>query len=77
MDCADGKTHLCFPILLASIADHAEHTTLHGIGCKSSPKCEVPCNELRGNLYVVYEVHDYAIYQEKPRQFQSGEAASP
>jgi len=23
MDCADGKTSLCFPILLAWIADHA------------------------------------------------------
>ena len=24
MDCADGKTRHCFPILLAWIADHAE-----------------------------------------------------
>ena len=34
MDCEDGKTRLCFPILSAWIADHAEHTTLHGIGSK-------------------------------------------
>ena len=29
MDCSDGKTCLCFPILCAWIADHAEHATLH------------------------------------------------
>jgi len=34
MDCADGKTRLCFPILSAWIADHAEHATLHGIRSK-------------------------------------------
>ena len=39
MDCGDGKTHLCFPILAARIADHAEHAALHGIGSKSCPKC--------------------------------------
>ena len=42
MDCADGKTHLCFLILSAWIADHAEHAAFHGIGSKSCPKCEVP-----------------------------------
>ena len=42
MDCADGKTGLCFPILWAWIADHAEHAALHGIGSQSCPKCEVP-----------------------------------
>jgi len=49
MDCADGKTRLCFPILSAWIADHAEHATLHGIGSKSCPKCGVPSQELGGN----------------------------
>jgi len=34
MDCADGKTRLCFPIVSSWIADHAKHTTLHGIGSK-------------------------------------------
>jgi len=42
MDCADDKTRLCFPILSAWIADHAEHAALQGIGSKSCPKCEVP-----------------------------------
>jgi len=74
MDCAHGKTHLCFPILSACMADNAEHTTLHGIGPKSSPKCEVPCNELVGNRREVYEVRDYAIYEVKSRQLESGEA---
>jgi len=75
MDCADGKTRLCFPILSACIADHAENTTLHGIGSKSCPKYEVPCNELDGNPREVYEVCDYAIYQEKARQLEPGVAA--
>ena len=48
-DCADGKTRLCFPILSAWIADHAEHAALHGIGSQSCPKCEVPSRELGGN----------------------------
>ena len=76
MHCADGKTRLCFPILSAWIAHHAEHTTLHGIGSKSCPKCEVPCNELGGNPREVYEVRDYAIYEEKARQLESAEAGS-
>jgi len=76
MDCADGKTRLCFPILSAWRADHAEHMTLHGIGSKSCPKCEVPCNELAGNPREVYEVRNYAIYEEKARQLESGEAGS-
>jgi len=58
MDCADGKTHLCFPILSAWIADHAEHAALHGIGSKSSPKCEVPCEGLGGNPLKMYETRD-------------------
>jgi len=76
MDCADGKTRFGFPILLTWIADHAEHTTLDGIGSKSCPKCEVPCNELGGNPREVYEVRDYAIYEEKARQLEWGEAGS-
>jgi len=76
MEYGDRKTRLCFPILVAWIADHAVHTTLHWIGSKSCPKCEVPCNELGGNPRKVYKVHDYAIYEEKARQLESGEAAS-
>jgi len=74
MDCADGKTRLYFPILSAWIADHAEHTTLHGIGSKSCPKCKVRCNKLGGNPREVYEVRDLAIYEEKARQLESAEA---
>jgi len=76
MNCADGKTRLCFPILSAWIADHAEHTTLHGICSKSCPKCEVLCNELGGNPREIYEVHDYTIYEEKARQLELREAGS-
>ena len=46
MDCADGKTPLCFPILSAWIADHAEDTILNGISSKSCPQCGVPATEL-------------------------------
>jgi len=77
MNCVDGKTRLCFPILSDWIADHAEQTTLHGIGSKSWPKCEVPCKERGGNLREAYEVRDYAIYEETARQLESREAGSP
>jgi len=76
MPYADGKTRLCFPIVSAWIADHAELKTLHRIVSKSCPKCEVPCKELGGNLREVYEVRDYTIYEEKARQLESGETAS-
>ena len=65
MDCADGKTRLCFPILSAWIADHAEHAVLHGIGNKSCPKCEVPWKELGGNPLKMYVTHDYILYRER------------
>jgi len=65
MDCADGKTCLCFPILLAWIADHAEHAALQGIGSKLYPKCEVPCEELDGDLWWMYETRDYMLCREK------------
>ena len=58
MDCADGKTRLCFPILSAWIADHAEHAALHGIGSKSCPKCEVLSKKLGGNPRKIYEARD-------------------
>ena len=74
MDCADGKTRLCFPILAAWIADHAEHAALHGIGSKSCPKCEVPSKELGGNPPKIYESRNYTLYWEKAREQESGEA---
>ena len=74
MDCADGKTRLCFPILAAWITDHAEHAALHRIGSKSCPKCEVPSKKLGGNPQKIYEAHDYTLYWEKAQEQESGEA---
>ena len=74
MDCADGKTSLCFPILSAWIADHAEHAALSGIGIQSCPKCEVPSKELGGNPRKIYESRDYTLYWENAREQESGEA---
>ena len=65
MDCADGKTRLCFPILSACIADHAEHAALHGIGSMSCPKCEVPSKELGVNPRKIYEARDYTYIGKK------------
>ena len=72
MDCADGKTLLCFPILSAWIADPAEHAALHGIGSKSCPKCEVPSKELGEDPRKIYEARDYALYWEKAQEQESG-----
>ena len=74
MECANGKTRLCFPILSARIADQEEHATLHGIGSKSCPMCEVPSNELGGDPRKIYEARDYALYWEKAQEQESGEA---
>jgi len=75
MDCADGKTRLCFPILSAWIADHAEHAALQGIGSKSCPKCEVLCEELGGDPQRMYETRDYMLYREKALRHEPAEAA--
>jgi len=75
MDCADGKTRCSFPILSAWIADHAEHATLHGIGSKSCPKCQVPCKELGGNPLRLYETRDYILYREKALRHSPAEVA--
>jgi len=75
MDCANGKTALCFPILSAWIADHAEHAALHRIGSKSCPKCEVPCKELGGNPLKMYETRDYILYSEKALRHDPAEVA--
>ena len=68
MDCADGKTSLCFPIMSAWIADHTEHAALHGIGSQSCPKCEVPSKELGGNSRKIYESRDSTLYWERARE---------
>ena len=65
MDCADGKTRRCFPILSAWIADHAEHEGLDGIGSQSCPMCEVRTKELGGNPGKIDESRDYTLYWEK------------
>jgi len=75
MDCADGKTRLCFPILSAWIVDHAEHAALQGIGSKSCPKCEVPCEELRGDPRRIYDTRDYMRYREQALRHEPAEAA--
>jgi len=75
MDCADGKTRLCFLILSAWIMDHAEHAALQGIGSKSCPKCEVPCEELGGNPRQMYETRHYMLYREKALWHEPAEAA--
>jgi len=75
MDCAEGKTGLCFPILSARIADHAEHTALHGIGTMSCPKCEVLCKELGGNPLKMNETRDYILYREKALRHELAEVA--
>ena len=59
MDYAEAKTRLCFPILSAWIADDARHGGLQGIGSKSCPKCEFPCEELDGDPRRVYETRHY------------------
>jgi len=66
MDCADSKTSLCFPILSAWIADHAEHAALQGIGRKSCPKCEVLCEELGGDPRRIYETPTTCDIGRKP-----------
>jgi len=75
MDCADGKTRLCFSILSAWIADHAEQAALQGIGSKSCPKCEVLCEELAGDPRRMYETRDYMLYREKALRLGPAEAA--
>jgi len=75
MDCADSKRGLCFPILSAWIADYAEHAGLQGIGSKSCPKCEVPCEELGGDPRRMYETPDYMVYREKALRHLPAEAA--
>ena len=76
MDCADGKTNLCFPILSAWIADHAENAALQGIGSKSYPKCEVPCEDLSGDPRRMHETRDYMLYREKAFRHELAEVAS-
>jgi len=75
MDCADGKTRLCFPILSAWIADHAEHGALQRIGSKLCPKCEAPCEELVGDPRRIYETRDYMRSREKALRHEPAEAA--
>jgi len=75
MDCVDSKTRLGFPILSGRIADHAEHAALEGIGHKSCPKCEVPCEELRGDPRRIYETGDNMRCREKAFRHDPAEAA--
>jgi len=75
MDCAGGKTRLCFPIWSARITDHAEHAALQGIRRKSSPKGEVQCEEHGGDPRRMYVTSDYMLYREKALRHEPAEAA--
>ena len=70
IDCADGKTLLCFPILSVWIADHAEHTILNGISSRSCPQCEVPATELGQDPRNIYEPSNYAHYAQKAWEYE-------
>ena len=70
MDCTDGKTRLCFPILSTWIADHAEHTILNGISSESCPQCEVPATKLGQDLRNIYEPRKYAHYAQKTYEYK-------
>jgi len=54
--------------------DHTEHAALQGIGSKSCPKCEVPCEELGGDPRRMYETRDYMAYREKGLRHEPAEA---
>jgi len=75
MDYADGKTRLCVPILSTWITDHAEHAAWQGIGSKSCPKCEVPCEQLGGDPQRIYETRNYMLYRENALRHEPAEAA--
>ena len=75
MECADGKTGLCFPILSVWIVDHAEYVALHGIDSRSCPKCQVLCEELDGNPLKMYETQDKILYREKAVRHAPAEVA--
>ena len=66
MDCADGKTRLCFPIISAWIADHAGHTILNGISNNSCPQCEVLATDLGQGPRNLYEPRNYTHYAQRP-----------
>src|SRR5437588_1995117 len=76
MDCADGKTRHCFPILSAWIADHAEHAALQEIASQSYPMCEVLCKELGKNPLRMYATCDYVLYGEKASRYEPTEVTS-
>jgi len=59
----------------AWIVDHAAHAAFQGIGSKSCPKCEVPCEELGGDQRWMNETHDYMLYSETALRHEPAEAA--
>ena len=70
MHCADRKTRLCFPILSAGIADHAEHTILNGIRSKSCPQYKLPATELGQDPQGIYEPRNYAHYAQMAWEYE-------
>jgi len=63
IDCSDRQTGLCFWIVLPSIADPAEHATLHRIGSTSCPRCLVQYKVFGENPQKIYEVDDVTGYR--------------
>jgi len=57
--CADEKVRRGFPLLSASVADHMDNVTLHGLKSNACPSCEVPAGELGTNIKN-YRARDYA-----------------
>jgi len=76
MDCTQGKTRLCFPILLVWVSDHAAHVAFQAIGSKSCPKCDVLCQAISGNPRRIYETRHHMPYREKTLRHEPAEPAT-
>ena len=60
----DGKVGLCFPRLVAWIADHLENVTLHGIQQNQCVVCKVRPEELGSHLRHSAAEQDYRKYKD-------------
>ena len=73
IDCADGKTRLCFPLLFTWIADHSEHTILNQISSKLCSQCEAPATQLGQDPRNIYEPRSYAHYAQKRWEYEQSQ----
>ena len=62
VECTDRKVRLCFPRLVAWMADHLENVTLHGIQQNQCAVCEVRPEELGFHLRCSAAKRDYGKY---------------